>query len=332
MHQAGFPCGARFVFLLASVSESENSARTLIFLRPTVYFSPMAADNSGGASGRTRLVLTVDVEDWYLAHLEFFPDSPSTPDDRTDPSVVHSVRKILDLLEHTHNTATFFVLGTVARDYPELVVEIAAHGHEIASHGYRHRRLLHLTPDEFAEDLELSLEALAKAGAAAIKGYRAPCFSITRRTLWALEIIRKFGLRYDASIFPVRRRLYGIANWPGDALQLENGLWEFPAATVRYSGQNLPVAGGGWLRMLPYGLIKRGLLSNRLASPAVFYFHPHEFDPSGVALRHKPKSLYTKAVAALETTGLRKNPAKIRQLLQDFRFCRLDNCLPHQTD
>ncbi|MFC1475667.1 DUF3473 domain-containing protein [Candidatus Zixiibacteriota bacterium] len=273
-------------------------------------------------------ILTVDVEDWYLSHLEFFPDATATPDDRVDPSIIQSVRQVLELLDQTKNTATFFVLGTVARDYPELIGEIAARGHEIASHGYLHRRLVNLTADDFARDLDLSLEALAKAGAAEIKGYRAPCFSITRRTMWALGIIKKRGLAYDASIFPVRRRLYGIADWPTAPTQLENGLWEFPPATVRFCGQNFPVAGGGWLRMLPYRLIKRGLQSRNLSSPAVLYFHPHELDPSGATLRHRPKSLYTRLVTRLENTGLKKNPAKIRQLLTDFRFDRLDAHLP----
>jgi polysaccharide deacetylase family protein (PEP-CTERM system associated) len=284
--------------------------------------------NSHGPIPQQEHILTIDVEDWYLSHLEFFPDSPASPDDRTDLSIVHSVRKVLDLLEHTHNTATFFVLGTVARDYPDIIGEIAAHGHEIASHGYRHRRLVHLTPAEFARDLDLSLEALDKAGAANIKGYRAPCFSITRQTMWALELIKQSGLVYDASIFPIRRRLYGIPDWPVEPTQLPNGLWEFPPATVRVAGQNLAVAGGGWLRMLPYGLIRRAWRSRRLSTPAVFYFHPYELDPSSVRLRHQPKKLYTRAVAALETIGLQSNPAKIRRLLKEFRFRRLDAYLP----
>lgn len=274
------------------------------------------------------LILTVDVEDWYLAHLEFFPDSPASPEDHVDPSVVASVHHVLDLLDQTQNTATFFVLGTVARDYPELVGEIAARGHEIASHGYLHRRLIKLTADDLQKDLELSLEALAKAGAPEVRGYRAPCFSITRRTMWALEIIRKCGLSYDASIFPVRRRLYGIADWPNEPVLLQSGLWEFPPATTRFLGQNLPVAGGGWLRMLPYGLIRHGLQSRNLPQPAVLYFHPYEFDPSGVALRHRPRSFYTRAVARLEKTGLAQNPAKISRLLQDYHFSRLDAYLP----
>jgi hypothetical protein len=122
--------------------------------------------------------------------------------------------------------------------------------------------------------------------------------------------------------------LYGIPDWSRSPARLENGLWEFPPATVRFAGQNLPVAGGGWLRMLPYRLIKRGLLSRNLPSPTVLYFHPHELDPSCVTLRHKPKSLYTRLVVGLEKTGLAKNPAKIRQLLEDFHFSRLDTYLP----
>jgi len=273
-------------------------------------------------------ILTIDVEDWYLSHLEFFKDSPAEHDEKPDPSVVAAVGRVLDLLDETKNTATFFVLGTVAEYYPELVQEIAARGHEVASHGYLHKRLFHLTPDEFEKDINRSLEVLAKAGAGEIKGYRAPCFSITRRTMWALDIIKKCGLVYDSSIFPVRRRLYGIPDWPNRPTQHKNGLWEFPPATIRVWGQNLPVAGGGWLRMLPYSLIASGIRSPRLKSPAIFYFHPYELQPSRVTLRHQPKKVYTRLVAALERMGLKRNPAKIRRLLQDFRFDRLDKHLP----
>ena len=146
--------------------------------------------------------------------------------------------------------------------------------------------------------------------------------------MWALDIIKSCGLTYDASIFPVRRRLYGVPDWPPNARKLENGLWEFPPATVRWAGQNFSVAGGGWLRMLPYGLIRRGLRSPNVSSPAVVYIHPHEVDPAGIALRHRPSRLYTRAVVALEQTGKQQNPVKIRQLLADFDFCRLDSFLP----
>lgn len=273
-------------------------------------------------------VLTIDVEDWYLSHLEFFKDSPATYDEKPDPSVVPAVGKVLDLLDETKNTATFFVLGTVAEYYPEIVQEILARGHEVASHGYLHQRLFHLTPDEFEKDVNKSLEALTKAGAGKIKGYRAPCFSITRRTMWAVDIIKKCGLVYNSSIFPVRRRLYGIPDWPDRPTRHQNGLWEFPPATIRVLGQNLPVAGGGWLRMLPYSLVTSGIRSPRLKSPAVFYFHPYELEPSGVRLRHQPKKIYTRLVATLERMGQKNNPAKIRRLLQDFRFGRLDKNLP----
>ena len=274
-----------------------------------------------------RNILTIDVEDWYLAHLEFFRDSPASPEDPPDRSVVDSTLKMLDLLEETRNTATFFVLGSVAKHFPDLVREIVARGHEIASHGYLHRRLHHLSPDEFTHDLERSLEALNKAGAPRIKGYRAPCFSITGRTLWALDVIKSCGLEYDSSIFPVRRRLYGIPDWPRQAMQYKNGLWEFPPATVRAMGMNLPVAGGGYLRMLPYSVVAAGIRNRTLSAPAVFYFHPYELDPDSVIMRHRPKRPYSRLVATLEQTGLRKNPHKIRRLLTEFSFGRIDQYL-----
>ena len=274
-----------------------------------------------------RNILTIDVEDWYLAHLEFFTDSPVPFDDPPDACVITGVRKFLDLLDETHNTATFFVLGSVAKHFPDLVREIVGRGHEIASHGYLHRRLHHLSPDEFTRDLERSLEALNKAGAPRIKGYRAPCFSITGRTLWALDVIKSCGLEYDSSIFPVRRRLYGIPGWPRQAMQYKNGLWEFPPATVRAMGMNLPVAGGGYLRMLPYSVVAAGIRNRTLSAPAVFYLHPYELDPDSVIMRHRPKRQYSRLVATLEQTGLRKNPHKIRRLLTEFSFGRIDQYL-----
>lgn len=285
-------------------------------------------DGTESAGGDIRHILTIDVEDWYLAHLEFFGDSPSTPDDPPAPSIVSSTRKVLDLLDRTQNTATFFIQGTVAEYYPEVVKDIDSCGHEIASHGYLHRRLQHLTPAEFEQDLRRSLTALQNAGAPAIKGYRAPCFSITRQTLWAFEVIKNCGLQYDSSIFPVRRRLYGIYDWPATPTQNDQGLWEYPPATIRVCGFNLPVAGGGYLRMLPDSFFAVGAHSRRLLSPAVFYFHPYEFDPETVILRHRPRRLYGRAVALLERIGLSGTPAKIERLLREFRFSRLDHFLP----
>jgi polysaccharide deacetylase family protein (PEP-CTERM system associated) len=273
-------------------------------------------------------ILTVDVEDWYLAHREFFADSPVPMDAPPDQSVVDAVSKTIALLAETGNTATFFVLGSVAEHYPAVVRKILDEGHEVASHGYLHRRLIHLTPDEFKADLRRSLDALAGAGADEVKGYRAPCFSITKVTLWALDILRECGLKYDSSIFPVRRKLYGIPDWPRGAALLENGLMEFPPATVRGLGINLPVAGGGYLRMLPYALFAKGVHARSLSSPAVFYFHPYELDPRTVVLRHWPGRLYSRAVTRLERMGLAKSPEKIRRLLHEFRFTRLDRYLP----
>ncbi len=265
--------------------------------------------------------LTIDVEDWYLAHLEFFADATAGYNDRPDESVNAAVEKTLDLLDETRNTATFFVQGTVAEHYPEIVQEIAARGHEIGSHGYLHRRLMHLSPDEFERDVRLSLEKLAQAGATEIMGYRAPCFSITRKTMWAVDILQKLGLVYDSSIFPVRRKLYGIPDWPPEPTRHEHGLWEFPPATAKLLGMNMAIAGGGWLRMLPYSFIAGQI--QRSNTPRVFYFHPYELDPTGVKLRHRSKKIYTRAVTRLEQMGIEANPKKIRQLLAEFKFRQL---------
>ncbi len=273
-------------------------------------------------------ILTIDLEDWYLAHLDHFRESPIALDAPTNPAIIPATRKMLEMLRATRNTATFFVSGTVARDFPSLTPEIRDAGHEIASHGYYHRRLDLLTPDQFRSDLARSLEVLSKTGVTEIRGFRAPCFSVTRKTLWALGIIREFGLAYDASIFPIRRRLYGIPSWPRHPLKLSNGLWEFPAATVNIAGQNLPVAGGGWFRMIPYSFIVRALRHSSLPQPAVLYLHPSEFYSAAAQMRHQPIGIYSNLVVGIENLGLRRSENKIRRLLSDFSFCRLDTRLP----
>ncbi len=276
-------------------------------------------------------ILTIDLEDWYLAHLDLFRESDITPDASTDPSIIPATQKILEMLKSTGNTATFFVSGTIARDFPWLIPQIQEAGHEIASHGFLHRRLAFLTPDQFRADLMQSLEALSNAGAANVRGYRAPCFSITRKTLWALKIICDCGLVYDSSIFPIRRRLYGIPSWPQHPTKLSNGLWEFPAATVCLANQKLPVAGGGWLRVVPYALMARAIRSTRVSRPAVFYLHPGEFFPAAAIMRHQPIGVYSNLVAGVENFGLRRSARKIYRLLSDFSFCRLDKYLPTAT-
>ena len=156
-------------------------------------------------------IITIDVEDWYNSSLDLFKDTNVEHGAKPDASVVDNTLCTLKLLAETKNKATFFILGTVAEYYPDLVKEILIQGHEVATHGYAHNLVYKLSPQEFEDDLRKSLDYLAKAECSQILGYRAPYWSITKKSLWALEVLQKLGLKYDSSIFPIKRGLYGGA-------------------------------------------------------------------------------------------------------------------------
>jgi len=230
-----------------------------------------------------RNALTIDVEEYFQAHAYAKVIDPADWE-RIPGRVIANVRRLLALLAAHSTRATFFVLGWVADRHPELVREIVAAGHEVGSHGYAHRLLHRQSPDEFAADLARSLAVLrgALGDAGAPLGYRAPGFSLTSRTLWALDILRAQGVRYDSSLQPVltRRRngAYGASRF---ATRLDAGLWEFPVSTVRLAGYNCPVAGGAYFRLLPLWVTRRAIdRINAEGRPAVVYLHPWELDPA----------------------------------------------------
>jgi len=230
-----------------------------------------------------RNALTIDVEEYFQAHAYAKVIDPADWE-RIPGRVTANVRRLLALLAAHSTRATFFVLGWVADRHPELVREIVAAGHEVGSHGYAHRLLHRQSPDEFAADLARSLAVLRRVlgDAGAPLGYRAPGFSLTARTLWALDILRAQGIRYDSSLQPVltRRRngAYGASRF---ATRLDAGLWEFPVSTVRLAGYNCPVAGGAYFRLLPLWVTRRAIdRINAEGRPAVVYLHPWELDPA----------------------------------------------------
>jgi polysaccharide deacetylase family protein (PEP-CTERM system associated) len=225
-------------------------------------------------------VMSVDVEDWFcvynLSRLIPFADW-----DRCESRVERSTLRLLDLFRRHRVEATFFVLGWVAERFADLVREIERQGHEIATHGYSHRLLTFMQPDEFREDLDRSLAVLAKATSQEVRGFRAPSFSLTRETLWAADILRASGIRYDSSIFPVGFHPdYGIADVALAPYQLAEGLIELPMGVAEVLGQKVPCAGGGYFRLYPYALT-RWLMRrcNDQGRPVMFYLHPWELDP-----------------------------------------------------
>lgn len=230
------------------------------------------------------VVLSFDVEEHdrieAAAGLECPPSLRREYADRME----RTTRRLLDTLDEVGAKATFFVLGEIARARPRLVRDIAEAGHEVASHGWDHRRVHLLSPLEFFNDVRASKDALEQASGGPVVGYRAPTFSVGRRTGWAIDVLAEAGYQYDSSIFPVRHDRYGVPDAPRTPFVVEGEsarLIELPPATCRALGQNLPVAGGGYFRLFPLAVMESGLRQLARTDPAVgvLYFHPWDFDP-----------------------------------------------------
>ncbi len=221
---------------------------------------------------------SVDLEDWFQG----LTSTNKRPDlwPELESRVVDATRNLLSILRVHNIQATFFTLGYVADHHPQLVEEVAAAGHEIALHGYWHRFVSRMTRDEFAEELDLGIEALARVTGERPLGHRAPYFSINSTTPWAFEVLQSRDIQYDSSVFPTRNMLYGFPGAPRFPYRVtEFDMLEFPATTARFGGRDWPVAGGFYVRALPYEFISRGIRQvNRLGQPAILYVHPWELD------------------------------------------------------
>jgi polysaccharide deacetylase family protein (PEP-CTERM system associated) len=228
--------------------------------------------------------MSVDVEDYFQVEAFASVVNRSTWGDYSS-RVERNTERILDLFDERGVKATFFILGWVAERFPRLVRRIIERGHEAACHSYWHRLVYKLSPAEFQQDTVRAKNAIEQAAGSAVYGYRAPSFSITPRSTWALEILAECGFLYDSSVFPIRRALYGFPGAPRGPFRVETkagGIVEFPMATFRWkSGPNLPVAGGGYLRTLPFWYTKAGVRSAwQEGLPVVCYIHPWELDPA----------------------------------------------------
>jgi polysaccharide deacetylase family protein (PEP-CTERM system associated) len=241
-----------------------------------------------------RNALSVDVEDYFQVAAFSGVIDRATWEAR--PSrVVANTSRLLELFAESDVSATFFVLGWVAERHPSIVRDILRCGHEIACHGYSHQSIFGQTPDVFRAETAKARQILEDQAQTRIRGYRAASWSITRRSLWALEILHEEGFEYDSSIFPVRHDLYGIADASREPhrIELRNGgsLIEFPPSTVRVGPVNLPVAGGGYFRMLPLAVTRWAIRRvNREGIPFLFYLHPWEIDPGQPRVRAGLKS------------------------------------------
>ncbi|HEY7333725.1 MAG TPA: XrtA system polysaccharide deacetylase [Bryobacteraceae bacterium] len=276
-------------------------------------------------------ILTIDLEEYF--HPTEVQRSVAMEQWGSLPSRVEAQTQwVLEQLERHSVRATFFVLGWVAERFPKLVARIAAAGHEIGCHSYAHQLVYDLTPEQFRGDTRRALNAINDAigGAAPVRAYRAPSYSITSRSLWALEILVECGIVCDSSIYPIAHDRYGIPGFERHAhtLRTPSGpILEVPIATSRLShGALAPVGGGAYLRLLPYRYTAAGIrrVNRREGQPACIYFHPWEIDPD------HPR-LASGAASRLRTyTGMRGMRRKIERLLADFRFAALETVYPYE--
>ncbi len=264
--------------------------------------------------------LSIDVEDYFHVHA-FASVIDRSQWDSYPSRVVENTRRVLRLLEEHGTRATFFVLGWVAERQPELIRQIWAGGHEIASHGYWHQLVYRQTPEEFVEDLRRSVSAIREAcPAVCLRGYRAPSFSITKRSAWALNLLPDLGFCYDSSVSPVSiHDVYGMADAPRFAHRIHPRLFEFPPSTVRCVKRNWPIAGGGYFRLFPFWLTCRAIRGiNAENHPAVVYLHPWELDPDQPRIRHAPLLSRFR-----HYNNLQKTERRLQMLLKRFRFAPL---------
>jgi polysaccharide deacetylase family protein (PEP-CTERM system associated) len=260
-----------------------------------------------------RNIISVDVEDYF--HVEAFSDIVARDQWGSYESRVEAnTRRILRLFSESGVKGTFFILGWVAERYPKLVREIVDAGHEPGCHSYWHRLIYKLTPDEFREDTLRAKNAIEQAAGQPVYGYRAPSFSVTARSAWALDVLSELGFRYDSSVFPVKHDTYGVPDAPRGPFVVKTAsapITEFPMATFRMAGgPNFPVAGGGYLRIFPYWYTKAGVeRAWREGLPVISYVHPWEFDPEQPRLPGRFKSRLR------HYTNLAKTESRLRKLI-----------------
>ncbi len=262
--------------------------------------------------------MSVDVEDYF--QVSAFDRVVSRDNwDGLESRVVGNTERLLELFDAAHVTGTFFFLGWIAERFPSLVRRVCAAGHEIASHGFNHHLVYSMTAAAFREDIRSSKRLLEDQTGRAVRGYRAPSFSITKESLWALDVLIEEGFEYDTSIFPVHHDRYGIADAPRHAHMLSRQagvLREMPGSTVRIGGVNLPIAGGGYFRLLPYAWTQWGIqrVNTTERQPVVFYLHPWEVDPD------QPRFHVPATTRVRHYGGLKSNLRRLERLLQQFRF------------
>ena len=264
--------------------------------------------------------LTVDVEDYFQVSA-MAPYIERSAWDTIECRVENNVDRMLTRFADHGAHATFFTLGWIAERHPALIRRIVAGGHELASHGYGHQRASDLTRAEFEDDITRAKRLLEDIGGVAVRGYRAPSFSIDKRNLWAFDCLRDAGYVYSSSVYPVHHDHYGMPDAPRFPYASTPGLTEIPISTVRAGKRNIPIGGGGYFRLLPYAASRYAIarFNREEGRPAIFYIHPWEIDPQQPRVPGvDAKSRFRHYVSLHRTEG------RLERLLGDFRWDRVD--------
>jgi polysaccharide deacetylase family protein (PEP-CTERM system associated) len=281
----------------------------------------MLLEHARYESPAPRNAMSVDVEEYF--QVAAFERQIGREDwDKYPSRVAYSTGRVLDLFAAKGVQATFFCLGWIAERHPDLVRRIVADGHELASHGYDHTRVITMDPARFREDVTRTKRILEDVGGVPVRGYRAPSYSIGAGNLWALDVLQETGHAYSSSIYPIRHDLYGMPEAPRFAFRLrEQAILEIPVTTVEWAGSNLPAGGGGYFRLLPYPAFRWGLrrVNGRDRQPGIFYFHPWEVDAdqprvAGASLKSRFRHY----------VNLGTMEARLARLLDDFQWGRMD--------
>lgn len=258
---------------------------------------------------------SVDLEDWYQGI-----ELPFSSWDQHTERIRKGLDPLLELLAKHNTKATFFTLGWIGEKYPELIRQITDAGHEMASHGYSHEKVYDLSPEAFREEISRTKKILEDISGTPVVAFRAPFFSITNRSLWALDILKEEGYRIDCSISPVKTWRYGISTTPDEIFTIkENGLTEFPVSTFKLMTKNLGI-GGAYFRLFPYLLTSNGLKQRtKQGKVNMFYIHPWEYDPQHPVVDMERKAKIT------HYTRLSKTIPFTDKLLGQFKFDTVSN-------
>ena len=264
--------------------------------------------------------MTIDVEDYF--QVSAFANTISRDSwEQRECRVERNMARILQMLDESGVKATFFTLGWVAQRYPQVVRDIVAGGHELASHGYGHERASDLSPEAFRSDIGEAKKLLEDIGGVGVKGYRAPSFSIGKGNLWAFDCLAEAGYAYSSSIYPIQHDHYGMPDAPRAPFQVRPGMIEVPITTLRAFNRNFPSSGGGYFRLLPYPLSRWMLrrVNAQDQAPGIFYFHPWEIDTE------QPRVSQASAKARFRHyLNIDRMEHRLRQLLRDFVWDRMD--------